>query len=511
MNRGIVISIDKDNFFFGRMGIIIIAILSIVNSLCVKNPSLSLLLSIIESFILVLALVEYETNRFIIVFLVITSTSIENKLWALGDRDATFYSIFNIPVLHTYLIILIAFLGALKALSTYGMPRNIVAGGDGFSRFLRINIFFLLLSIPMAIFSFVINDNGIRTYAGMWRYIFRDGYLLIVTVSVVIMIVSGLVYNSEFENILEETILNILTGVTWAALLLIFFGNYYNYWGSEYYLTCPLILFFAPCLILFTFKESGGKLYLLTGVVSILIQLKYTVGMAGAWWIYVLAFGIVFIRKLISIGEIGVNTITKIVLLLVVVLIIFFVVSNDLLNIMSGQITYKLSRIMAYLRIRGAGGNVYSALRESGDSMSMRIEELVNVFLEFKEKPLYFVFGKGLGGSITRRWGDSNWSVSGSTFADDMISSGVYSSFHVAIVEIILNYGLMGMLFLFFIIKEMIVEVMKNNGNNWIIIGALWLIYYYSTMYSFMVCMSFIILGLYQKYRKSEEQLVFDK
>ena len=83
-----------------------------------------------------------------------------------------------------------------------------------------------------------------------------------------------------------------------------------------------------------------------------------------------------------------------------------------------------------------------------------------------------------------------------------MIQYQTYSHFHLPFAEIIINFGLLGMVLIGWMTKEFIAEFIKQKGNMWIILGALWFFLFYSLYYSFNLGIMWICYGLYMKDRK---------
>ena len=488
--------IDK---YYIRM-ISIVAII-VVNSLCAKEPLLGLLAGGLETAYLIYLLLGKSISDFCVGSLILLSTNIENQGFALGDRSAILYSLFNLPVVRGYLLLFIMLAAMIKCFMIYGINIPKCLSTNLYRMFYLISLLFFTSAILMAFFSVAINDNGMIEHLDMWRYIARDFYEMVHVTSIVVITYYSLKYDSTFVYKLKDIMLGILSAITYSAVILILCGNYYNVWGSEYYITCPLILFFAPGLVLFLF-EKHGMFHLITGALSLLIQLRYTVGIAGTWWIYIFIVGVLFFRKIISIGGTSKEFFLKIMLLVVGVCVMYYVFASGVLNTMQGQVTYKLSRILDFFR---GNGNTLQKLSGAGASISMRIEEMVSVVIEIFVKPWFILFGKGYGGTALQRWGASNWNISGSTFSDIMIKYQTYSAFHIALAEVIINFGLVGIILIVLLVREFIAEFLKKNGNSWILLGVLWFGFFYSLYYSLNLGLVWLCYGLYIKYEKKEK------
>lgn len=88
-----------------------------------------------------------------------------------------------------------------------------------------------------------------------------------------------------------------------------------------------------------------------------------------------------------------------------------------------------------------------------GSSVGIRVEQIVNVIIEFMKNPMYILFGKGFGGTITHSWGIYNWNTT-SAFSEVQIASKVYSNLHTGMAELMINFGLAGACIVLYLIKK---------------------------------------------------------
>lgn len=490
----------RDKYYTRIIGI---SVLIIINSLCANYPQLSLLTGSIEILYLIYLLVCKSIPDFTVGSILLLSINIENSSFALGDRDSVLYSIFNLPGVRGYLLLAVMVAAMIKCFIIYRMQLPRITKNNEFNNFYIISLMIFFIGIFMTVISILINDNGMLFHSDMWSYIARDLYQMLYIVSIVSLLWYSLKYSLASIDRIKELSLDILTASTYSAVILILCGNYYNYWGSEYFITCPLILFFAPGLVLFLF-EDHGVFHLITGVLAVLIQLRYTVGIAGTWWIYVIMVAILFVRKILAFGGRLKKTLLKMICIVGVTYALYFIFTSGILNTMQGQVTFKLSKI---LEVFNGSGTVMERLNNSSDSMSMRIEEIISAMLELIRKPWFLPLGKGYGGTVLQ-WGNSNWNVSGSTFSDVMIKYGTYSAFHIAIAEVIVNFGLIGIILIIKLLMEFVAEFVNKEGNSWILIGVLWFVFFYSLYYSFNLGLVWLCYGLYQKYGYTEDNLI---
>lgn len=478
--------------------VVAIAVLIVANSLASTVPTAALFLGVCETLYLVYALLAKSMEDFTILLLVLLSANIENALFALGDRQAVLYSMYHLPVVRGYQNLLILAAAWIKFCKKKPFSIFVFRANNGYGKFVSLNMLLAVMAVPMAVFTLLTNDNGMLVHTDMWRYMARDGYQMVYIIVIVCLVCGSLAKNRAFIDRVKNTATAILSAATWAAVILVICGNYYNKWGNEYYLTCPLILFFSPGLLLFLF-ERHGLFHLVTGSVAFALQLRYTVGIAGTWWLYVFGVGVLLIRKIAAVEK---NAIRRKLLIKMAAIVLaagafIIVAKSEMFHTISGQVTYKLSRILSIFR--NADG-LRAGYYEAGGSIQARIEEIVSALIEIAAKPQFWIFGKGYGGTVLNHWGSSNWSIPGSTFADPMIKYQVFSAFHISVAEIIVNFGLVGIALIVFLVKEFIVEFFKKDGSSFLMLGCMWFLFFYSLYYSLNLGLVWLCCGLYMKY-----------
>lgn len=131
------------------------------------------------------------------------------------------------------------------------------------------------------------------------------------------------------------------------------------------------------------------------------------------------------------------------------------------------------------------------------DSIGVRIESFINIILEYIHKPYFLLFGKGYGGSIVKHWINFNWDIYGSSFPNVQIDNQIYSSFHLGVSEIFINFGVLGAILFINVTIKAAKEILHNKKNIWIIIGFLWLFFFYTFYYSLCFGVACLCYGLY--------------
>lgn len=484
----------------------ICATYSVINSLAVRSTGYAAIISIMEMLCLIALLIKNDIRAFTIFYITTLSLSIGNVQFATGDPDAVVYSILNPPVFKAYLTLLVLIIAIAKTFlsDVSGIRHAFRSGKNGkLGGFFILNAICVISGAIMPLFTLAMNDNNVFDHMELCKLIVRDEYQIIFMFSSLCLAVYCLIKCKDFDKEIDCLLKGILSGVTWGAVLLILLGNYHLY-GNGCFIACPLVLFFSPGLILF-YRERHGLFYFFTGLLSIAIQMKYTVGIAGTWWAYVGCIGLFFVRSLLPARGKRRVLLFKFFCTLSLCAIFALLLLKGSQVVLSGHIYYKLTTFAAFFERNASFYDWYNGL---GGSIQCRIEEFVNVIIELSQKPCMLLFGKGYGGTVHKHWGMSDWNVFGSTFTDPQIIYRTYSAFHVALTEIIINNGLVGVLLIAMVLKELVSAFLRENGNAWIIIGGLWFIFFYTLYYSFNVGMFWLCFGYFSIERERHEHTV---
>lgn len=472
--------------------LVCVVLLCIINAMVTKSTSLSLIISLLEVAYVGCMLLTNKVGDFILAFLLMAGASIESAALALGDARQTFYSFLFLPGIssyHIYFMLLIADFLCLKK------ARGFLKENSNLTKISKTFFFILVIQIIMFLFTFFFNDNGVLNINGALRYAVKDMQYMFVTISIVYILGVCLLYNQFFANKLHIFLEDFLIGVVIAAFVLVLTGNYYlRQSGTTMQLTCTLALMVTSSMILLFYTEKNGVVFLAFGLLSILIQKDYTLGIAGSWWLIVGTTIALFVICSIPSELTKKKIIRSFLIILLVVMVGVISLQNDLFgSILSYQITYKLE---SFKRIFDFNTNMSVWFAALGNSIQARIEEVVNVFLEFIQKPWFLLLGKGFGGTVIKYWGISNWNVYGSTYPDIQITTGVYSSMHTGIAEIFLNSGIVGLLFYLKIAWLGIKDVLNKNRNAWCFMG-IWGILMMYNFISVCITVAFLCYGIY--------------
>ena len=482
-------------------------ILAGANSLSLKMPAVGLGLGIIEMILWIYCLIRKKMESFMILYFLFTATLIESNLFATGSRDTIIYSFMNLPGLAYYphfFVLFFAYLwnGSGNSPLTYKIGRRRLST--------KIAMIFPAYCV-VTLITCIMDDNKIMSLPGLFRFVIIDAYNTLWFCLIFALTWDCMLKNRKYIIRIKLLALGVLSGVTVAAVILILLGCTYSPSDTVTYLQCPIILFFSPALIMFINEKKYGGFFFCVGLVSIIIQLKYTVGIPGVWWVTTLLFVIGFYMQLFRKLSTGKGRYWQYMLAIVSVMALIAIIpglamlaekEND------SYVVYKLRTVINLFDIT-KGKDAWLSL--IGHSIGVRVESLVNIVIELFKKPYYLLFGKGFGGSVNRYWGIYDWNISGATFPDVQIKYGVYSSFHVGLFEILINMGLLGLLIGFILIRDCIKSIFKCN--KWLLFGTVWILIFLYFYHSMFICMIALCVGYYEelnKYSVFEEAKVYN-
>lgn len=111
-------------------------------------------------------------------------------------------------------------------------------------------------------------------------------------------------------------------------------------------------------------------------------------------------------------------------------------------------------------------------------SPRVRIEEFVNIFIEFTRKPWFIFTGKGILGTVkdySGLWGTMTGSTRLGAFLEAEWNYGLFYGMH-EITNLILPYGLMGITYAW---KPLKYSFRNYRHSVYLIFGMYWLLLYY--------------------------------
>lgn len=324
-------------------------------------------------------------------------------------------------------------------------------------------------------FAYLFNDNNMQTlpvYPDEFETQFRLFFLLVCTfLSTVILMQDELT-----ASYIKDSSYSILVGLTAATVLSILMG-FRGYYATEEIMMGPLVVCFSPCILLFINRSNKTKYFDLIVFLAILVlSISCPNTMGSKWYLIVFAVLLYFLWSRFQIKS-------KLLLVALVFVGLYFIpLLGTLLEgyfSSSGFSGHKLSQAVGMLDFFSTG-SFESWFLSLDRSAQFRVDEPWNIFIEYNEKPMYMLFGKGFGGTITQHTPFLDWAGPGA-FNDVQAGHGIYYNMHETLSNLFLRHGYFGLFFFVVVLYYLF----KNMSNPWSLFAAMWFVFFWTYGVSF--------------------------
>lgn len=483
--------------------VILLSILLLLNLYSTRYIFIGVFVGILEIFLLYILLLKKDFKNYIIFYIVFLVTSFEVSLFVSGNSNTIIYSFYRLPLINSYHLVILLYLPIFLFLikGNYSLDFK---GHVILKRFLLGLITVYLFTIFSMLLCIVLNDNGILNLSIYKEFLISDIFRHSIVLGLIINLILLLLKFDSFHNYLEDWLLSILASLCLFAPISILLGFKGSY-GNEEAILLPLSSFFGILLLTFPFyqKYKNKKILILLGFTILLCMLYLPSPLGGKWWLLLflvfIIIAISFYRSSKYRKKFIINVLATIILVpLLVTMILMSPMKN---NIFGENSLHQLKFKQAIQTISVWEEGWFLTLPQSP---KFRIDEFINVWLEYKEKPQYFLFGKGLGGSIQHHTNFLDWGNK-DAFTEKQIQANIYFDLHETVNVFFLKFGLFGLIILFSTLYICFRNIFKNP---WLLIGAVWLLFYYGIYFSMSLGASSLILGLYQLNEKGNSQTI---
>lgn len=483
---------------------ILATLFGLLNIVSTKSTMFSLLLCAAEYSIIYFYLVKGNKFKSFLFYLLFTSVSLEMDYYVYGEEIPFLrYSFFNVPFIHDWFYNITTVLFFILVF----IRSNIVYNRDikKFSKWLIVLLFFGTLSI---ILGMIFNDNRIissglypkNAFSTIMRYVFlcMFFYICIYFASI-----------QKYRTKLVQVAISFLLGIILSSIIGILLGYNAHYGWNDAMLLSPMVFAFTPCVMMFFDKnKKKSYVYLFFGILVVFVAFYYPCVVGSKWYLIIAAtlFFIVYnnLKALQSGWSILFLAILFLLLVPVATSFLGTLISQDDFN------SWKFYQALGALDLfsHDSFEDWFYAL---DDSAQFRIDEIINISIEYLNKPFYFLFGKGLGGTTLHYTNFINldWSADAS-FTQEQVQNGFFFQMHESTGLIYLRHGILGIIFMIWVIVKLI---KKMKDNPWAMMGLLWFIFYWGFCVSFRLGALAIVLALTnekQNDNKSERITVYE-
>lgn len=472
----------------------IVMVLALLSALGKYAPALAVTIALAEVLVLLIVpLIRRDVVLYYMLFIVFAGTALSNATFVYNDYNAPLYTFVQLPFVQSTHVPVLLF---LPLLFLFGRGEIPFLSKLSEHKALRTTLRFMcLMFLTGALFGFVVrwcNDNSLRDTYDLWYYIYEGNLLiylnlLFLSVGLTYCFVTSKKLVGEFENYL----LVFLFGIAAATVFSVLFG-----WSADYMDNTTLLLsqsaIYGVFLLVYPLYGKKPKsvkiLSLVLGAASVFAMLFKSSELGGKWWIYVFFTLLVLLFKMFF-SKKRVLKIAAVAVALGAVggVVLFMNVDFDL-----GLSETKMHQFFDLLNVFDR--HWYSSLPESP---KVRIDEFVNVLIEYVKKPYFALFGKGFGATVTKHWGETDWSIdSVNVFSQLELKNQVFGIMHETVNRLILAFGVVGIAF---IVREIWFAIRRFRDSFPCLIGFVWFIFFYNTVYSALyiglVCLLFSKIG----------------
>ena len=445
----------------------------IINMLFSNNLYIELFFVGVQVIFVVYYILKNQIDNAIGLFTIFLSMSFEYS-YTVGD----FYGLKSFRFVGITIAVWIVFLFLLH--SIFHSERYIMRSYQVQSwkkNVLYLNGIALVMGILMAIF----NDNGIVNNAHFFSAFALEVYTLISLITIPLLVISHYVDKEEVRDKLKCAIIACLVATILQQYLSLILGITGNVTGQAVPKVSSIQLYGPFLMLFFLFPEKKYSRGLtVIGLLGYIISFKYSQGSGQ----YLMLFSIPVWMIIIALKR---KKNDRLILLLgagmVLAPIALWILTNGTV-----AVQYKLEQALAFLNISSKDWRMLMPM-----SARVRVEEIIDIFREYFEKPWLILFGKGIMGTIKDHTGyleASKWALGTSGFSQFEWDANLYYSVHETLNKLLLMNGVFGIVVL---IKSLTNAIKGSKYSVYIVIGMMWFIWYwgYSTTISWfgMTCM----------------------
>lgn len=464
----------------------------ITNIISTKYFVLSTPLLIIEIIILVILFLKKDFFRYYMFLIIFISSSFEVSTFVFGEYSSinNIVNIVNMPYIDKLGILLLSAMPLLFLSAKIDFGK--ISKNNNINSYLVKLLVILLMGFFMTVVAYLMNDNGITNYS-FFKFFFQVDFIAVsfiffVSLNLIILISNEITLNEE----IKQYIFSFVFAMTLAALTTLFIG-YNGYYGitSNKTILMPLAFFFNISLLVFPFykEDNRNNVIGILGLISLIVTLVLPSPLGGKWWIVLLSIPILVLYKFLKKETLIKKVLVSCIILCIILIVLFLVVNNIL--------TFEFKRDLS-----GKFGQAINSIsfwktdwyHNLPKSPKYRIDEFINICFEYKEKPLFLLFGKGFGGSLQHHTNTLSWTDAGA-FSKIEIENGIFFRLHETINFIFLKFGLFG---IYFFVSTLFSLIKNIKQSPYIIIGIYWFIFYFGIYYSLVIGLVCVILGLFE-------------
>ncbi len=471
-------------------GICILLFLNVLST--VWNP-LGILIGVCVYIVVYAQLFSGNTKRAFLTFIICMASSFEvNSFVYYNEASRNLYSMLLLPYVSVYPFYLTIYLFTFLLYYKYQkMFHNKLRTHRNIKSLATYIPIMIISGFVMGVLTYLVNDNGIaglNWYLGdFFRVTFQSLAMMCIIISSAILFVCDddcyITYSKTFETFLVSSlIVGLFTGLL----------GWHGYYGSNpNILLMPLCVSIAPIVAIFPLyeKKKANVFYLILTILFIIESFFYG-SLMGSKFYMVLGL-LIFVYYFKAAQRSKVLDVMVITLGVLGIIISYSSIFES--TSIDTYVGWKLTQLIDMFKF--SGRTFLEWYENIAVSPRYRLEEFINIFLEYLKKPVYIIFGKGNAGTITHLWGNLNWNVTLGNFPEEQVASRVYRSMHESVNILFLRHGFIGLAFFIKMMKE---EIRLMFKSRWALAGFIWIFFYWGAYQSWWIGAVMLVMSLYE-------------
>lgn len=479
------LSLERSAFENQHYSVTFILFFGLLSLFSVKINHLGTILSIVEFAIIWFYIVTKKPISAFISYLIFNAVSFEIDAFLYLSDTPPFqrHSFFLTPVFGVIPYVLTIIVLFFQVRSKYGIPiREREA-----KRFYFWLIILLVTGAIQGLICDLVNDNNVR---GSSSYPTVTVIETIRFAALASFIGIGIMASQvkQFRFLFVKCCKDILFGIGIIALVSVGMGYEGVSANDTGRLLAPLASLFVPFLLTYLYTETGvsiknrGENYVLSFIaIGLIIVSVFRPNVMGSKWYLVLG-GVLFVLVTYIIH---IKHYLSYFVLALFALFLISTFSDLLLSAFSNSEfnEWKFGQTVNAINIFS-----YNSINEwflnLAPSPAFRIDEVLNIGIEYTDKPFYSMLGKGFGGTTLHHTPFLFWEKGDGTFSDEQIRLGAYYAMHESVPVIFLRHGLVGVLFM---LQTLIVLLKRMPKTRWALLGIIWFFFFWRYGVSFWI------------------------
>ena len=374
--------------------VLLVILLSVLCAMSKYSASLGIFIGITETAFLGVVYLKKSLSKYLTYFLIIITTCLDTPLFVFGEGTDRLYSFTYLPIIHGYHIFLLLLLPLLKIFhfDNFKAFKKSLKQFKELRKTLKYITVIYFAGIVFFIITIIIDDNEAWRNLYFYLKVFKHQLFLYTCVLLLFLDFSYVfLQDAKFCEHFKDVLYSILLGICISGIF-VYISGIESGFAEGTVLLLTQASFFSISLLILPYYEIGNTIFGMTiSLCMAFVMTQKASAFAGKWWLFVFLIVLVFISRVFDIRSR--NLFAKLVGIMMIVMVLTTLFWGNKINNFYGHSGYKLEQVYSLLNFKE---NWYHLLP---DSPKYRIEEFINILIEYYKKPYLSIFGKGIAGS----------------------------------------------------------------------------------------------------------------